>query len=103
MTQRAHLLLWPASWIVENEPTRLAVELLLFEQFGNSHSSDRLPGGMSEQKSETLLLKRRYTKFVGDVHEAFDVVPGDRTFQTNDVSNTLLRKPKVRLTAGKRT
>jgi hypothetical protein len=36
---------------------------------------------MGEKEVETFVLERRYTEFVGNVHQSFDIVPGYGAFE----------------------
>ena len=41
---------------------------------------------MGQEKCHATLLKGRYGKLVGNVHQAFDVVPGNGAFGTTDLA-----------------
>jgi hypothetical protein len=75
-------LLCPPARIVKYESARFAVEILLLKEFCNTHSFDGFACSMSEKEGETFALEGRDGEFVGDVHQSFDVVPGDGAFQT---------------------
>ena len=70
----------PPVQVLQNESASLTIEVLLLEQLGDSHCFYRFTSSMGQEKRHTTLLESGYGKFVGDVHQTFNVVPGDGAF-----------------------
>ena len=77
LAEGAELVLGPAAGVVEHEAARLAVELFLVEELRDAHRLERAPRRVREQERQALGLQRGHVQLVRDVHESFDVVPGD--------------------------
>jgi hypothetical protein len=41
---------------------------------------------MRQEERHTALLEGGYGEFVGDIHQAFDVVPGNRAFSATELT-----------------
>jgi hypothetical protein len=80
-TECVELILRPATGVIENEAASLPIELFFLEKFSYPHSFDGSTSCMRDQELEALLLERRNAKLMRNVHQAFNVIPGNGAFQ----------------------
>jgi len=77
----AKIVLGPPTRIVEYETAGFSIKFFLFEKLGYPHGFYGSAGCMCDQELKALLLKRCNAKLMRNVHQTFNVIPGNSTFQ----------------------